>query len=155
MCEKCFYFLLNSSFSRKMVFLRKLKLIYPSTPQHYINCSAPIFEILFKKFLDPSPLKKENRGYAFYVRDYKWETIKLLPFYMKDFLFTELKSHNIWRKLKDRMKNDIPNIPSHLHISDPNFLQYEFHHIVIKFITRFPWYFKIFSFLWLCSSRSS
>ena len=115
-----------------MMFLRKLKLIYPSTPQHYINSSAPIFKILFKKFLDPSPLKKENRGYAFYVRDYKWETIKLLPFYMKDFLFTELKSHSIWWKLKDRMKNDIPNIPSHLHISDPNFLQYEFHHIVIK-----------------------
>ena len=23
----------------------------------------------------------------------------------------------------------IPNIPSHLHISDPNLLQYEFHHI--------------------------
>ena len=33
------------------------------------------------------------------------------------------------------MKNDIyiPNIPTHLHISDPNLLQYEFHHIVIKF----------------------
>ena len=31
------------------------------------------------------------------------------------------------------MKNDIPNIPSHLHISDSNLLQYEFHHIAIKF----------------------
>ena len=41
------------------------------------------------------------------------------------------------------MKNDIPNIPSHLHISDSNLLQYEFTHIVIKFYTRFPWYFKI------------
>ena len=27
---------------------------------------------------------------AFYIRDYKGETIKLLPFYMTDFLFTEL-----------------------------------------------------------------
>ena len=27
---------------------------------------------------------------AFYIRDYKEETIKLLPFYMTDFLFTEL-----------------------------------------------------------------
>ena len=27
---------------------------------------------------------------AFYMRDYKGETIKLLPFYMTDFLFTEL-----------------------------------------------------------------
>ena len=31
------------------------------------------------------------------------------------------------------MKNDVSNIPSHLHISDPNLLQYKFHHIVIKF----------------------
>ena len=55
---KCFYFLLNSSFSGKMVFLRKLKLIYPSTPQQYNNCSAPTFLILFKKFLDLPLLKK-------------------------------------------------------------------------------------------------
>ena len=45
---------------------------------------------LFKKFLDPPPFKKEGRDYAFYMRDYKGETIKLLPFYMTDFLFTEL-----------------------------------------------------------------
>ena len=90
MYEKCFYFLLNSSFPGKMVFMRKLKLIYPSTSQHYNNCSAPTFLILFKKFLDPPPFKKEGRDYAFYMRDYKGETIKLLPFYMTDFLFTEL-----------------------------------------------------------------
>ena len=90
MYEKCIYFLLNSSFSGKMVFLRKLKLIYPSTSQDYTNCSAPTFLILLKKFLDPSPFKKEGRDYAFYMRDYKAETIKLLPFHMTDFLFTEL-----------------------------------------------------------------
>ena len=73
-----------------MVFLRKLKLIYPSTPQHYKYCLAPIFLILFKKFLDPSPSKKEGRDYAFYKRDCKAETIKLLPFYITYFLFTEL-----------------------------------------------------------------
>ena len=32
---------MNTSFSGKMVFLRTLKLIYPSTPQHYKNYSAP------------------------------------------------------------------------------------------------------------------
>ena len=143
MYEKCFYFLLNSSFSGKMVFMRKLKLIYPSTSQHYNNCSAPTFLILFKKFLDPPPFKKEGRDYAFYMRDYKGETIKLLPFYMTDFLFTELQSHNIWRKLKTHMKNDIRNIPSHLHISDLNLLQYEFITLSSNFTTRFPWYFKI------------
>ena len=73
-----------------MLFLRKLKPIHPSTPQHYNNCSAPTFLILFKKLLAPPPFKKEGRDYAFYMRDYKGETIKLLPFYMTDFLFTEL-----------------------------------------------------------------
>ena len=89
MYEKCFDFLLNSSFSGKMVFMRKLKLIYPSTSQHYNNCSARTILVLFKKFLDPPPFKKQGRDYAFYMRDYKGET-KLLPFYMTDFLFTEL-----------------------------------------------------------------
>ena len=73
-----------------MVFMRKLKLIYPSTPQHYNNCSAPTFLTLLKKFLDPPSFKKEARDYAFYMKDYKGKTIKLLPFYMTDFLFTEL-----------------------------------------------------------------
>ena len=104
---KMFYFLLNSSLSGKMVFLRKLKLIYPSNP---------------KKLLGQPPFKKEGRDYAFYMRDYKGVAIKLLPFYMTDFLFTELWSHNIWTKLKNRMKNDIPNIQYYLHTSDPNLL---------------------------------
>ena len=88
MYMKCFYFLLNSSFSGKLAFLRNLKLICPSTLQHYNSCSAPFFLILFKKLLAPSPFKKVGWDYAFYMRDYKVETIKLLPFYMKDFLFT-------------------------------------------------------------------
>ena len=50
---KCYCFLLNSSFSGKMVFLRKLKLIYPSTLQHYNNCSVPTFSILFRKIVSP------------------------------------------------------------------------------------------------------
>ena len=41
------------------------------------------------------------------------------------------------------MKNDVPNIPNYLHISDPNLLYYKFHHIVINFITRLRWYFEI------------
>ena len=133
MYEKCFYFLLDSSFSGKMVSLRKLKLIYHSTPQHYNNCSVTTFLIWFKNFLGSHTFKNEGRGYSFYMRDYKGETIKLLPFYLTDFLFTELQGHNIWRKVKNHMKTDIPNIPSHLHISDSNLLQHEFHYIVIKF----------------------
>ena len=67
-CEKCFYFLLNSSFSGKMV--------------------------LQQLFSPPLPFEKEDRDYAFYMRDYKGET-PLSPFSMTKFLFTELYSHNI------------------------------------------------------------
>ena len=41
----------------------------------------------------------------------------------------------------------IPNIPSHLHISDPNLLQYEFHLIVIKFYHKNSLAHKKFIFL--------
>ena len=47
---------INSSFSGKMVFLRKLKLINPSNPQHYNSCSVPTFLILFKKIVSPTPI---------------------------------------------------------------------------------------------------
>ena len=91
MYGKCFYFLINSSFSGKITFLRKLKLIYPCTLQHYNNCSAHTFLVLFKKFLDPPPFKKEDRDYAFYMRDYKGKATKLLPFYMVDFYLQNCK----------------------------------------------------------------
>ena len=55
----------------KMVFVRKLRLIYSSTPQHYINLSAPTFLILFKNFLAPPPFKKEGRDY-----DSIWQNTK-------------------------------------------------------------------------------
>ena len=42
-----------------------------------------------KKKLALSPFNKEGRNYAFYMRDYKGVT-KETPFYMTDFLFTEL-----------------------------------------------------------------
>ena len=55
MYVKCFYFLLISSFSGIIVFLRKLKLIYSNTLQRYNNFSVPTFLILF----NPTPnLKK-------------------------------------------------------------------------------------------------
>ena len=73
-----------------MVCMRKLKLIYPSTSQHYNSCSVPTFLSLFKKILDPPQFKKEGRDYTIYMRDYKGEKLKLLPFYMTDLLFTEL-----------------------------------------------------------------
>ena len=76
------FYYINSGFSGKMVFLRKLKLIYFTNSQHYNSCSAPTFLILLKKNC--------CRDYAFSMRDYKGETIKLLPFYMADFLFIEL-----------------------------------------------------------------
>ena len=47
---------------------------------------------------------------------------KVITILYDRFLFTEMYSHNIWRKLKLRMKNDVPNIPNYPHISDPNLL---------------------------------
>ena len=41
------------------------------------------------------------------------------------------------------MKNDILNIPNYLHLSDPKLVLYEFHYIVINFISRFSWHFEI------------
>ena len=117
-----------------MVFQRKLKLIYPS---------APTFLTLFKKFLNPPPFKKEGRDHAFYMRDFKGETIKLLPFYMTDFLFTELYSHNIWRKLKNHMKNTIYLIYSHLIFLTQIYYNMNFITFSSNFITTFHWYFKI------------
>ena len=42
-----------------------------------------------RKLFAPPPFKKEGSDYAFYIRDYKGVT-KETPFYMTDFLFTEL-----------------------------------------------------------------
>ena len=50
------FYYTNSSFSGKTVFLRKLKLIHLSNSQHYNNCSAPTFLILFKKIVSPNPI---------------------------------------------------------------------------------------------------
>ena len=85
-----FLFFIKFKFLWKNGFSEKIKAHLPQHLQHYNNCSAPTFLILFKKLLAPPPFKKEGRDYAFYMRDYKGETIKLLPFYMTDFLFTEL-----------------------------------------------------------------
>ena len=94
MCQQfwyCFYFI-SFKLLRKSGFLRKLKIISPNTPQRYNNCLAPTFLILFKKFLTIFPFKRESRDSAFYTRDYKGETIKLLPFYMRFFICGIVKS---------------------------------------------------------------
>ena len=64
----------------------------PQHTQHYKNCSPlpPPFYIYSKTLLAPSIFKKEGRDYAFYMRDDKRETTKLLPFYMTDFLLTAI-----------------------------------------------------------------
>ena len=59
MYEKCFYFLLNSSFSEKMVFLRNLKLIYPSSL---------------------TPIKKKMAETTFYITDFFLQNCKVITF---------------------------------------------------------------------------
>ena len=68
------------------MFLRKLKLICPSPPSIATIVQPPPSKFDSKKLLAPSAFKKEGGDYAFYMRDYKGETIKLLSFYMTDYL---------------------------------------------------------------------
>ena len=92
MYEKCFYFLLNPSFLGKMVFLRKLKLIPPAPPNIKTIVQSPSLLILFKKFLAPLPFKIEG-DYAFYMRDYKGETKKIITIlYDRLFIYRTEKS---------------------------------------------------------------
>ena len=99
MCEKCFHFLLYKfKFLWKNGVSEKIKAHLPQKPPALQQLFSPhLFNLRKKKKLTP-PTFKEGRDYAFYMRDYKGETIKLLhlrcnkgaPFYMTDFLFTEL-----------------------------------------------------------------
>ena len=85
------YFLLNSRFSIKMVFLRKLKSIYPSTYQDYNNCSAPTFLVLFRKFLVPSLFKKEGRNCILYQRPQRRDNKIITILYDRCFIYRTVK----------------------------------------------------------------
>ena len=87
MYEKCFYFLSNSHFSRKVVFQRKLKSIYPSTPR-----ISPTFLILFKKLLAPPPFKKECRNYILYERLQRRDIKVISILYDRFFIHRTVKS---------------------------------------------------------------
>ena len=84
-----FLFFIKFKFLWKNVFSEKIKAHLPQHPSALQQLFSPHLFNLFKKFLDPSPFKKEGKDYAFYMKDYKGETIKLLPLYTTDFLFTE------------------------------------------------------------------
>ena len=73
-CGKCFYFLLNSSFLGKKVFLRKS--IENHLPQH-LEAVQQLFSPQLFNFIQKT-FKKESRDYAFYMRDYKGETMNLI-----------------------------------------------------------------------------
>ena len=104
MYEKCFYFLFKFMFLKKNVISEKtLKLISPSPlKKNKLLCISTIAQhhllILFKKFLAPPPIWKRETE----IMHSKWkitkERIQLLPFYLTDNLFTELKSHKVLRK---------------------------------------------------------
>ena len=61
MYEKCFYFLLTPRFSGKMVFLRKLKLIYPSTPAALEQLFSPYLFNFIQKNVSPTPIQKRGQ----------------------------------------------------------------------------------------------
>ena len=66
----------------------------PSTKNEAPSSISTIFQPALSKFIQkfviPPPSKKGSRDYAFYMRYYKKETIKLLSFYIKNIIFLEL-----------------------------------------------------------------
>ena len=52
---------INSSFSGKMVFLRKLKLIYPSTPAALEQLFSPYLFNFIQKNVSPTPIQKRGQ----------------------------------------------------------------------------------------------
>ena len=63
----------------------------PAPPSITKIAQSPPFEFYSKNFLAPPQFKKGGRDYVFYMRNYKGKTIKLLPFYMTDFLLQNCK----------------------------------------------------------------
>ena len=81
----------NFKFLWKNGLYEKIKAHLLQQPQITTIFQPPTFKFYSRKLLAPPPFK-EGRDY---VTDYNGKTIKLLPSYMTDFLFTELQSHNI------------------------------------------------------------
>ena len=64
----------------------KTKAQLPQKTQALKQLFSPYLFNFIQNFFSPTPhLKKEGRDYAFYMREYKVETLKLLRFYMTDF----------------------------------------------------------------------
>ena len=122
---------INSSVYGKIVFLRKLKLIYPCNSQHQNNGSAPTFSILFKKIVNPTRIQKRRQRLCILderlKRNDRGDTILY-----GGFLIYRTVTHNIWRKLKNCIK---PKLPSHYLLTQ---IYYN-----MNFITRFSWHFVI------------
>ena len=70
-----FLLFIKCKFSWKNVVSGKTKAYLPQHFKRYNHSLAPTFLILFKKILAPPSFKKEGRDYAFYMSDYKVETI--------------------------------------------------------------------------------
>ena len=81
----------------------KIKAHLPQHPASLQQLFSPHLINFIQKIVmptsPPSPaallFKKEGRDFAFYMRHYEGETTKFVLFYMTDFLFTEMKKHNI------------------------------------------------------------
>ena len=74
-----------------MVFLRKLKLIYPSTFQDYNNCSASHLFSFIQKIVRPIPLKKDSRNCILYQRLQKRDNKAITILYDRFFIYRTVK----------------------------------------------------------------
>ena len=72
---------ITSKFLWKNGVPRKIKAHLPQQPQALQQLFSPHVFNFIQKFFSPTQFKKEGRDYAFYMREYKVEAIKLLAFY--------------------------------------------------------------------------
>ena len=93
------FYYINSGFSGKMVVLRRLKLICPSNPQHYNNCSARTFLILFKKIVSPTHIQRGQRLCILYERLQRRENKVITILYDRFFIYRTAKSQHL-KKIK-------------------------------------------------------
>ena len=98
-----FLIFMKFKFPQKNGVPEKIKTHFPSTFQHYSNCSAPTFLILFKKLLAPPPFKKEDRNCIIYERLQRTDNKVITIIYDRFFTCRTVKSKHL-KKIKKSYK---------------------------------------------------
>ena len=108
-CMRTFLLLINFKFLWKKGVSEKIKARLPQHPQALQQLFSPHFFHFIQKIFSLLPILKRGQRLCIRYERFKGETTKLLPFYMTNFfIYCQV---NIWRKLKNHLKNDMPKSP--------------------------------------------